>query len=527
MRLDRVFIDGYKNLKNVSVYFDKTKLASVVIGQNGSGKSNLIEAIVEVFRAVDLNRGSPKFTYKIEYRIDCKNVCLSNFSKEFLISVDGEGISRKMFDENKSDYFPDLIFGYYSGSNRKLEKLFDSHQRRYYDVIKTNDDNAECKSALEDRRLFYCRPIHGVLALLSCFAFPDSKVSQLLKDKIGIDGFDSILALFREPWYAKGGKSKKLEEASNFWGAKGPAGIVAKAFRDNSLFPLTLSGNAIDDYRDKQQSEAQYACFLKNSESLSKLASNYKNDSELFYALESADISDLYREIFLWVKRVDESSGDVSFVDLSDGERQLLMVLGLLRVSRGKRALFLLDEPDTHLNPSWQHVYLELIREWTGEAADSENSHIIITSHNPLTISALEKSEVRIMHRDDSGKTTVSEPYVDPKGMGFTATLTEIFGLPTTLDSKTQSLVDDRNALARLEKRSETQEEKLIEISDKLNRLGFMYEDREPLYHDFLRAWNDVRYANRPPLTPEQIEARQKSMAELIKSLIPKSESAS
>ena len=129
------------------------------------------------------------------------------------------------------------------------------------------------------------------------------------------------------------------------------------------------------------------------------------------------------------------------------------MVLGLMRVARGKRTLFLLDEPDTHLNPVWQHSYLDLIRDWTGVAADASNCQIVLTSHNPLTIAALTKEEVRVMFTDAAGKVTVSAPYADPRGMGFTATLTEIFGLPTSLDPETQRSVDERNALARIERR--------------------------------------------------------------------------
>lgn len=522
MRLDKVYIDGFKNLDNVAVDFDESKLTSVVIGQNGSGKSNLIEAIVDVFRYVDLNRGAPRFTYRVEYRIGQFGVVLANEEGKATIDVDGNRLTRKAFDENRTHYFPDLIFGYYSGGGRKLEKLFDSHQRRYYDVIKVNENEAECKQALLDRRLFYCRPIHGVLALLSFFAFPDSKVAKLLGEKIGIAGFDSALALFKEPWYAKGSKAKKIEQASSFWGAKGPAGKIANQFRSGAFHPLTLTGNAIDDYRDKLQAESQFACFIKDIEALQALIEGQESDADLFYALEAADISDLIRDIFLWIKRIDNDSGDVGFNDLSDGERQLLMVLGLLRVSRGKRALFLLDEPDIHLNPAWQHAYLELIRDWTGQTADSNTCHIILTSHNPLTIAALEKSEVRVMQSDDEGRITVKQPYADPRGLGFTATLTEIFGLPTTLDPETQKQIDERNTLARIEKRSQQQEQKLIEINDKLNRLGFMFEDREPLYHDFLRAWQDVRYADKTVLNQEQIASRQAAMGELIKKLTEK-----
>src|SRR4051812_5802400 len=184
------------------------------------------------------------------------------------------------------------------------------------------------------------------------------------------------------------------------------------------------------------------------------------------------DISDLVRDLHLWIKRTNDDSGDVSFSDLSDGERQLLMALGLIRISRGKRALFLLDEPDTHLNPHWQHTYLDLIREWTEVTANEKTCHIIMTSHNPLTIAALEREEVRVMSVDDSGKMSIAPPYTHPRGLGFTATLTEIFGLKSSLAPATQRQVDERNELARLTSRDDRQARRLIELNEELDRLG-------------------------------------------------------
>jgi ABC-type cobalamin/Fe3+-siderophores transport system ATPase subunit len=520
MRLDTVYIDGFKNLKDVTIDFNQDRLTTVLIGQNGTGKSNLIEAITDVFRYVDMNRSPPHFRYEIDYRIGSHKVRITNREGKPSIIANGTTLTRAAFEKDQSEFFPDLVFSYYSGGSRRLEKLFDSHQRRYYDAIKLNNNPDECRRALGERRLFYCRPIHGVFALLSFFAFPDGEVAKILRDKLGVSGFHSTLAHFREPWFAKGGLASKVTNARNLWGAEGPAGVCARQIRDCAFHPFALIGNAIDDYRDKQETEAQFACFLRNFDALRRLASNYTHDQEMFAALEAADISDLFRDLHVWVTRVNNTSGDVSFADLSDGERQLLMVLGLIRISRGKRALFLLDEPDTHLNPVWQHSYLNLIQEWTGVAADTSNCHIIMTSHNPLTIAALAKEEVRVMFADDAEKVTVSAPYTDPKGMGFTATLTEIFGLPTSLDPETQKMVDDRNALARIEQRTDEQDNRLSEINDRLNRLGFMFEDREPLYDDFLRAWHAVRYANQPPLSPEQIEKRNVAMRELIRRLM-------
>lgn len=106
----------------------------------------------------------------------------------------------------------------------------------------------------------------------------------------------------------------------------------------------------------------------------------------------------------------------------------------------------------------------------------------MLTSHNPLTITALSRDKVRVIARTDDGRMTAAAPYADPRGMGFTATLTEIFGLATTYrDVETEHLVDERDAACADAKRDDGQQRRLIELNDQLARLGFLNEDREPL----------------------------------------------
>ena len=519
MRLDKVYIDGFKNLKQLEVDFDERPLTTVLIGQNGAGKSNLIEAIVQVFRWVDLRRHEPRFRYRVDYRIGGVRIALSNIAGEPAIRVDGREVKRTAFEKQKFDWFPDLVFGYYSGGSRRLESLFDSHQRRYYDAIKLEDSPSACERAAKDRRLFYCRPIHGVLALLSLFAFPEKTVAAELEAKLGITGFHSLLGHFREPWFAKG---KRLP-AEKFWGAAGPAGRTAERFKVAAFHPFAMEGNAVDDYRDKHQTEPQYATFLRTLDDLMKLANDFKDEREFFYALEALDISDLIREMMVWVTRKDDATGDVGFADLSDGERQLLMVMGLIRVSRNKKALFLLDEPDTHLNPHWQHSYLRLIEDWTGIVADKDKCHIVLTSHNPLTISALTQQEVRVMHKDlNTGQVQVTAPFVDPKGLGISGVLTDIFGMASTLDRPTQELIDRRNKLARLAELTVAQAQQLEIINDELRKMGFMYEERDELYREFLRKLDDVELADAGPLSPDELERRDQTTREIIEQVVKK-----
>jgi len=47
---------------------------------------------------------------------------------------------------------------------------------------------------------------------------------------------------------------------------------------------------------------------------------------------------------------------------LSDGEHQLVHTIGLCLLFRHESALFLLDEPETHLNPDWRASYISTLR---------------------------------------------------------------------------------------------------------------------------------------------------------------------
>ena len=68
MRLDRLSIPNYRNLRSFEIDFDESQPTTVLIGRNGSGKSNLIEAIVEIFRELELG-GAPGFAYTAAVRV--------------------------------------------------------------------------------------------------------------------------------------------------------------------------------------------------------------------------------------------------------------------------------------------------------------------------------------------------------------------------------------------------------------------------------------------------------------------------
>lgn len=49
MRLKKLRIDGFKNLNNFTIDFESKDGITVLIGNNASGKSNILEAISAIF----------------------------------------------------------------------------------------------------------------------------------------------------------------------------------------------------------------------------------------------------------------------------------------------------------------------------------------------------------------------------------------------------------------------------------------------------------------------------------------------
>ncbi|MGA2318623.1 MAG: AAA family ATPase [Thermodesulfobacteriota bacterium] len=195
----------------------------------------------------------------------------------------------------------------------------------------------------------------------------------------------------------------------------------------------------------------------------------------------------------------------------------------LLRFTREDESLFLLDEPDTHLNPAWSIQYFDFLKKIAGT---QENSHIIMATHDPLVIAGLEKSQVQILQRDkETGKIHAETPEQDPKGMGVSGLLrSELYGLRSALDLPTLEKIDERDAIRAKQKELQKQGKELskedrlwlIELSNELASLGFSRDYRDPIEQQFADAMT-----RRPTqkksivLTPQELE-KQERLADAV-----------
>jgi ABC-type multidrug transport system ATPase subunit len=537
MRLDLLRIDGFKNLNNVEIDFDQDQPSTVLIGVNGSGKSNVLEALVVIFRALDLKETIP---FRCFLRYHCKGRWIevdnrwSDGNTSLKLTVDGKAMSASQFAKSADDTMPSHVFGYYSGGSRRFESQFDKHQSRYYSsVIRPGSEAWTDPREPALRRLFYCRPTYGQLALLSYFAFPDEQSGTVLRDDMGIRSFYSALIVMKKPNWGKvtvkrlagRGENMKSRFAASvvrghhgdphFWYATGVVRHLLDALWNNALAPIRISDSVTDDYRGQPSPEEHVYIYIKDLATLRQIAEPFGDSRTFFAMLETLEISDLLREVRIWVDR-EGAATELPFHEISDGEKQLLTVLGLMKFTGHDESLFLLDEPDTHLNPAWKWNYLQLIEKVAGPGS---NSHVVMTTHDPLTIAGLTADQVTVMWRDDQQQVRATRPHVDPKGLGVSAILTQIFGMPTTLDPETQSELNERNRLLAIDDRTREQSAQLAEMNERLNRLGFLIESREPEYEAFLRAFAAARQ-DRPIYSPDQIAAQNQLAQEIVERLL-------
>ena len=117
MQLRHLSIPHFRNLRDLTMDFSthlpsgeggatgasaKPIRSRALIGQNGTGKSNLIEALITIFRDVDLNRDA-SFDYTLEYEIRGHTVRIqadTTKQKHPFVWVDGDRVSQEYLTKN-------------------------------------------------------------------------------------------------------------------------------------------------------------------------------------------------------------------------------------------------------------------------------------------------------------------------------------------------------------------------------------------------------------------------------------------
>lgn len=448
MKIKSIYISKYKNIPEKEICFD-TDFTSLIIGQNGLGKSNLLEAVTLIFVALSdqdeylnlSNFDGRYFAFKLSYNLRGRNIQINyGLDNVYQIIIDNHAYTIKdhgkyeggVIKKINKDLLPDYFVTYYSGQNKRLEKILKKFEENYFSGLSRNKDNSELTSR---RKFLYLKNYHAPILLLTLSIFKDFSVGkekiyekQVLElfRKLNIECIESFSLTVSSPgWISKRYKKIMSEDQRldlgfvthihttiesedkypfPFWGLKSSLNAFFRCLTDCvDIIPYSNEDGIRNDLDYKEVIEYNDIAIEEFRELIFKY---FKSPLELFYTIEALGLLDIvnFEEDLKFEIRKDDVT-NLTYDLLSEGENQLLLVLGTVLITGDEETLFLLDEPDTYLNPKWQREYIQLLEDFNLE---DDDSHLLVTTHSPLLVQNIEgdndyKYDLILLSRNEKG----------------------------------------------------------------------------------------------------------------------------
>jgi predicted ATP-binding protein involved in virulence len=172
MKLKTLNIKGYKNIQEQKFDFSANQGIIALVGENGSGKSNLLEAVSYIFNSA-FNETPIDFEYVIDYTIDANNIVLTNSTGSLSGTVNG--VSKTINDLKSAQLLPSRIIANYSGEDLRLfNKCYKPSYDKFVKQLKAQDE-------LPTLPMVYINKYYWDLCLLSLY-FTDHSVRTDIAD---------------------------------------------------------------------------------------------------------------------------------------------------------------------------------------------------------------------------------------------------------------------------------------------------------------------------------------------------------
>lgn len=398
MKIKSLYIDGYKNLHNVEFFFEEGSTVNAIIGNNGSGKSNVLEALTIIY-AAKYNNEPVSFTFDIIYTINDSEYRISNRGGDIFLKGN-KPVAKKDFSKS----LPRGLFLYYCGETDRLKNMALSYVDKAFDkALKTENEVAI-------KYITYAGLREFPPAMLANAVYKNRTFERVC-DLIGIESIGApVVFHFCRPvtW----GKSAP---ADTFWNARGAVATIIGKLLENGEKQII----------DKDHVDISFS-------KLSETKLDSINPFDLFIMYELLMQADVLEEISFDIIK---DGITISISELSEGEKQLAQLLCLLEATKEHRALFLLDEFDSFLHPSWQRKFSEIISEI------DINGQVILTTHSPLTLGKMKKENIRILKDGE-----VYSPSADTYNRDITEVLEEIMEVGKRPVDVGDAIRDFRNA---------------------------------------------------------------------------------
>jgi energy-coupling factor transporter ATP-binding protein EcfA2 len=413
---------------------------TVIIGANGTGKSNLFRIVIELLKELsDLNKGKNRsysvdglfnlkyslngdiyeytnilyadktFKYDGQPELDNQNPDRSNRAYLRINGIKQDGFSKAFFPLSivaNSIMLTDKFPFFKKEENEKREKV-DAFPQYKYLGVRNIPQSASTRA--------YVR--RTVEFIVEQFKKQDSnKTGFMAALKLATDflELDNSIDIF---YYTS-------NNAKFFRGDLTPEGIdeyfepIRKKYpkpEDNPPFKLNQYLKIKED-RKLLQSICDFCNYLVNEDKLEKLLYKYSSIRKITYNLIEPKLFERLNAEYPMLELLRQlgmiSSPEInlkredgySLQESSSGEYHFFSsIVGLIATVKSTNSLVLIDEPEISLHPNWQMKYLSFLRELFSHP-EYATCHILVATHSHFLISDLKGDSSKIIGLKRAGK---------------------------------------------------------------------------------------------------------------------------
>jgi Fe-S cluster assembly ATPase SufC len=346
MKISKLIIDKYKN---VDIDLENRSSIIALIGNNGSGKSNILEAISIIFHYLYTKKEKDiPFNFLIEYKIGVGSVVKiekTNSTIKFYVN--------KTLKTDIQTLLPKQIVAIYSGDESRLWK--NSYEPLYKAFIGNINkaENSGLGDSIQLPKMLYINKYYWHISLLCLILSDDERAIKFCDEILNIKLINSIRFDFNKLNYEN--------------------------YNDSTVkhFFQTI------DKRNEYSLVELKKIIFDGPYSLDQI---YK----FLYIGFTPDKKKMLENIVIKF-----NNENIDIKDFSEGEKKMLLIKAALEFAGLEDSLFILDEPDAHIHLNNKTQIKKVFENY------KENRQIIFTTHSPTLTDSLEEESLFMLN---SGK---------------------------------------------------------------------------------------------------------------------------
>lgn len=442
------FVNNKDNIN--SLYF------TVIIGANGTGKSELLKVLLNILRGMHLYEKEEGFfqfheTFRLKFVYDNHLYTYSNFYSDDIMKPNTSGKTRRtkrLPYLHKDDAHIEFL-----GLKKEIPRIMPSTivansimLTDKFIVPKKNETDSfptykylgvRYRPQQASTRYYVRKTVEFIVERFDSYTFR-SGLKKLTKFLNFSNSLNIVYRTINTPKFFR--KDIKKEDLDQFF-----ADIKIRYEAKNKTAPYKLNRYLLLNKKEAETIDS-LCSFIRRKVESNNFDSIYRSSAKLFrynileeksHAALQEDYKnlELLRQLgFIAAPEIKLSLGnDFNLSESSSGEFHFFSTMVGLLATVKPSSLIIIDEPEISLHPNWQMKYLEFIRELFSDPIYS-TCHIIMATHSHFLVSDLkgESSNIIGLKKEKNKINTIELSHQNTFGWSAEEVLYKVFEVRTT-----------------------------------------------------------------------------------------------